>query len=309
LNNERNHEPRPPEDIKKLIYAKKEWPAHVCEINSNLDLYRVAKDGNFMQNPLEEDFNLVKEKLLYLNEHLFKEKIKRFINSLKPQKILLIVGMPAVGKSTILLSFLDRCLEENLGDWTKIFFLNPIEEYLDETIRMGIVRSKIAEAVKSKLEEFPLEEFLSDTLLVVDGLYREGKHEVDKIFQLFNHVREEKFRLIATLRTHELEELKHRDEWREFVNLIIIEYIGPDKEAIRPILIKLIQYHKNELKPFMDFSDKELENFFKCQEFENIVQMIVNKSGGVIGYLAYLFKDLIRAGEFSKDLIKKYPLE
>ena len=281
-------------DYEPLISGKQ---SHIYEINSNETLYKVADDSNFVQN--KENFRLKRNKIIYYNKQMINKKINQLITELSPQKIVCITGTPAVGKTTLLFYFLDYCLKKNLGEWRKIFFLNPEKEYLMKSLAKFIIE------FKEKDKEISFE----DILLVIDGLYRGQENEDKKIQMLFKEVREKGYRLLVTIRENELDVLQKSlgDDWRKFENDIIIETIKPDREIIQPILINLLREKKNNFKNLKDFSDNELEDYYKSKDFNDLSEIVINKSQGIAGYVTYLIEDISKLGEFSKETIEKYP--
>lgn len=296
--NESGGYPEVPWEVERVFGKEIEEKALVCQIGSSEALYRVAGDSNFMQNRMG-DFRAKIERMLYFEKHKTDERIRNLADKLTAQTIAFITGPPAVGKSTFMLYFLETCIRQNIGSWRRVFFINPSEDYLDKTLESGLLQRLLGKDALSP----------DDSLLVVDGLYRGEPNEDEKAFRLFRQVREKGYRLLITIRSHELDELRKKlgNRWGALEGDIRLERLEPNKEIVKPVITNLLRETKSSFLRFRDLSDHELEAFFADVEFEEIVKIIRDKSNGLVGYLNYLMEDLSKNGEFSKEEILEYP--
>jgi len=287
-----------PREVERVFGKEIEERALICQIDSSKALYKVATDSNFMQNRMG-DFQEKIRRILYFDEQKTHGKIRNIADKLTPQTIAFITGPPAVGKSTFMLYFLEICLGQNIGSWRRVFFINPSEDYLEKTLESGLIQKLLGKDALSS----------DDALLVIDGLYRGEPNEEEKAFRLFRHVREKGYRLLVTIRSHELDELKKKlgRRWAALEGDIHVEQLEPNKEIVRPVIKNLLKEKKSNFLKFRDLSDQELEAFFADVEFEEIIKIIREKSNGLVGYLNYLMEDLSKKGEFSKEAVLKYP--
>lgn len=279
--------------------------ALICQIDSSEPfsraletLYRIARDSNFMQNKMA-DFKAKRDRILHFEKQKTDQKIRSLASKLVSQTVTFITGPPAVGKSTFMLFFLENCLRQKIGSWRRVFFINPFEDCLDRTLESGLIQKLLGKDGLSS----------DDALLVVDGLYRGEPDEEEKAFRLFREVREKGYRLLVAIRSHELNELKEKlgNRWAMLEGDIQTEPLEPDKEIVRPVIMNLLKERKAKFLRFRDLSDQELTSFFADREFKEIVKIIGDKSGGLVGYLVYLMDDLSNIGEFSEEAISKYP--
>jgi tetratricopeptide (TPR) repeat protein len=287
-----------PWEVERVFGKEIEEKALLCQIDSSEALYRVARDSNFMQNRMG-DFQEKIRRIIYFDEQKTYERIRNLADKLTPQTIVFITGPPAVGKSTFMLYFLEICLRQNIGSWRRVFFINPSEDYLEKTLESGLIQKLLGKDALSS----------DDALLIIDGLYRGEPNEEEKVFRLFRHVREKGYRLLVTIRSHELDELKKKlgRRWAALEGDMLVERLEPNKEIVRPVIKNLLKEKKSNFLRFRDLSEHELEAFFADVEFEEIIKIIREKSNGLVGYLNYLMDDLSKNGEFSKEAVLKYP--
>jgi len=295
----------PLEQVERVFGKEIEEKALICQIDfcepfshALEALYRIARDSNFMQNKMA-DFEAKRDRILYFEKQKTDQKIRSLASKLVSQTVTFIAGPPAAGKSTFLLFFLENCMQQKIGSWRRVFFINPFEDYLDRTLESRLIQKLLGKDGLSS----------DDALLVVDGLYRGEPDEEEKAFRLFREVREKGYRLLVTIRSHELNELKEKlgNRWAMFEGDIQTEPLEPDKETVRPVIMNLLKERKARFLRFKDLSDQELASFFAGTEFKEIVKIIGDKSGGLVGYLVYLMDDLSNIGEFSVETISKYP--
>ena len=301
------------EHLRERILPPPEFdPAVLHEIKKRNDLYKVAQDSNFLENK-EEDFKAKRENVFYFGDKDTIDRISgNIVDKLGRQKILFITGQPGVGKSTFLLFFLDKCLKEGIGEWQKVFFLNPRAEKLKKSLKI------IDGIMEEKSDEISPE----DVLLVIDALHREEEEEeyIDKCYDLFTKILEDKYSLVVTIRDSELAILKEKlgNKYNEFKNIVEIEPADPKKARIKRIFMNYLNYYKIKLLNIdLSFEDitkyvqegeiVSLEKSESYQEFDKCIQKVVEKSGGVPGYVKYLMEDISRKGELSPEIIEKYP--
>jgi tetratricopeptide (TPR) repeat protein len=227
---------------------------------------------------------------------------------------LFITGQPGVGKSTFLLFLLDKCLTEDIGEWQKVFFLNPNAEKLKKSLKI------IDGIMEEKSDEISPE----DVLLVIDALHREEEEEyIDKCYDLFTKILEDKYSLVVTIRDSELAILKEKlgKRYKEFENIIEEAPVDPKKARIKQIFMNYLNYYKDpKIKiPDIDLSFEDITKYVhegeivspekseSYREFDKCIQKVVEKSEGVPGYVKYLMDDISRKGELSTEIIEKYP--
>jgi hypothetical protein len=149
------------------------------EITDRNILYDVAQDSLFLENK-EEDFEAKRENVFYFGD---KDTIDR------------------ISRNIVLLFLLDKCLTEDIGEWQKVFFLNPNAEKLKKSLKI------IDGIMEEKSDEISPE----DVLLVIDALHREEEEEyIDKCYDLFTKILEDKYSLVVTIRDSELAILKEK---------------------------------------------------------------------------------------------------
>ncbi len=285
-------------------------PAVLHEIKKRNDLYKVAQDSNFLENK-DKDFKAKCENVFYFGDKDTIDRISgNIVDKLGPQKILFITGQPGVGKSTFMLFFLDKCLED--GEWQKVFFLNPRADKLKKAL--GIIDGMIEESNVLSPE---------DVLLVVDALHlkEDEKDYIEKCSNLFTKIIEDKYRLVVTIRDSELTMLKEKlDSWAEFEIIIEEERVNPKKARIKRIFMNYLNYYKDKIKlQNIDLSFEDITKYVQegekispgksesYQELDKCIQKVVEKSEGVPGYVKYLMDDISRNGLLSNGIIEKYP--
>jgi tetratricopeptide (TPR) repeat protein len=288
--------------------------AALHEIKDRNILHDVARNSNFLENK-EEDFETKRKKIFYFGDDQTIDRLSRdIVDKLCPQKILFITGPPAVGKSTFMLFLLDKCLREGIGEWQKVFFLNPNAEKLKKSLKL------IDGIMKKKSDEISPE----DVLLVIDALHRKEDEEryMDKCSELFTKILEDRYCLVVTMRDSEMAILKEMlgDRWAEFENIIEEEPVDPKKARIKQIFMNYLNYYKDKIKlQNIDLSFGDINRYIQegeivsaeksesYRELDKCIQKVVEKSEGVPGYVKYLMDDISRKGELSTEIIEKYP--
>jgi tetratricopeptide (TPR) repeat protein len=296
-------------------YPQSESDKTALRAIDNLEnLYEVAQDSLFLENK-EEDFEAKSKNIFYFGDEQTIEMLSRnIVDKLGSQKILFITGQPGVGKSTLLLFFLDRYIQECIDNCKNVYFLNPRAKDLKKSL--GIIDGKIEDPNKNISPK--------DVLLVIDALHREEEEEeyVDKCYELFTKVLEDKYGLVVTIRDSELAILKEKlgNRYKEFENIIKEEHVNPENTRIKQIFMNYLNYYKDGIEiPDIDLSFEDITKYVQegeivspeksesYQEFDNCIQKVVEKSEGFPCYVKYLVDDISRKGELSTGIIEKYP--
>jgi tetratricopeptide (TPR) repeat protein len=297
---------------KRLLPPPEFDTAALHEIETLNDLYKVARDSNFLENT-EENFKAKSKNIFYFGDKKTIDRIsENIVDKLRSQKILFITGQPGVGKSTFMLFFLDKCLKEGIGEWQKVFFLNPRANKLKESLE--IVYGEIEKSNKISPE---------NVLLVIDALHREEDEEeyMEKCSELFTKILEKKYSLVATIRDSELDMLQEKfDRWAEFENIVEIEPMNPENAKIKQIFMNYLIYYDDKITlQDIDLSFEDIAKYVQegemvppekrelYQELDKCIRKVVEKSEGVPGYVKYLMDDISKKGELSTEIIEKYP--
>jgi len=274
------------------------------EITNSNELYEITTNKyHFLENSFENDeFKIKKKSLFYFEKSKTEKKIKKFLNKLKPQQILLITGAPKIGKSTLLLFFLDQCLKRKLGDWKTIFFIDPV-----------LTIEELEDVFNQINNELKIKQFNpNEVLLAIDGLKRteeSNENYISKCDKLFQQVSTQGYILIATLRDDQsnLLNIDFEDKIKWGINKWIVYHIDEEKieshndfKDIKMVLIKYLNFYKEKIK-----CDLSIDS----PEFDECILILKKKWNGVIGDIAFLIDDIkISNHEFSKKTIQKYPV-
>lgn len=266
-------------------FVEEEESNLVKEVTTSNEFYKIMTHEYFIEDPFEKgEFEKKTENLFYFGEKTkFEEGVEDVIAKLYKYRILLITGKPRVGKTTFLLSFIDAIIKKRLGDFETIFFLDP-------SLTAEEFEKEVLDQIESKLE---FREYNPNkVLLVIDGLRRIESDEnyINKCKTLFKRVSDKGYRLIATLRDDQHETLKmefsDREKWGtdKWANFRTEEMkIEPNFNNVKMILINYLNYYKDTINLNFSFSDPE---------FNSCVEIVANKTEGIIGDVVYLIEDL-----------------
>ena len=287
------------------------------EVTTLNTLYELTKNGNFLEKPLkEEEWKSKREEVITFNERAIEDAISK----LTTHRILLISGQPNVGKSTFLLFFLDKCLERGIKDWSTVIFLNPAIKEKD----FDSVLEDVNTFIQSKDGQ-------NNVLLAIDGLHRRESDEnyVNKCLKLFEKASHSGYKIIATLRDSEKEFLKNKlenldewdiDEWAKLEPIMEEIKLTYKTEELKRILVNYLNLYREKIKlQNVSFDDMNMyvreavnippEKIEQYQRFNECMEIVVKKSEGLAGYIAFLIEDIAEhEGEFSKEIVKKYPI-
>jgi hypothetical protein len=192
---------------------------------------------------------------------------------LKTNSLLLVNGYQHVGKTTVLLCFLDECLKRNITPWKVIAFVNPIFQTPEDLV---ISLDEIDVELKMELKDYDSEQIL----FAVDGLKRaweDDENNAKKCCALFGWIRDHNYKLIASLRDDQKDSLERMLRKRDGNKWL---FFDPEEELIEPnpefanvkkLVISYLSYgsFKLNIRVPMTFDDPE---------FNECVRIIAEKS-------------------------------
>jgi hypothetical protein len=257
-------------------------------VNKLEELYEITTNHYFLEKPYKpnEFGNKIKKGVFY-----FGSKVEEAIEKINSKKILFITGNPNVGKSTFLLLFLHECLEKNIKNWDTIIFIN---------------RSITIEGLDSIFKNIEKKYGVSNILLVIDGFHlrEEDMFYIKKCLKLFRAVSTSPYRLIITLREHEINILKrdfenikkyNKDIWKEINQIAEIKEVSFKSDEMKKIVENYLNYYN-------------IVQNLKKSELDNCINIIVKKSGNLAGFSAYLIEYIVNRGQsFNINTVKQYP--
>jgi tetratricopeptide (TPR) repeat protein len=265
--------------------------------------------SEFLEDPLieKEWENKRKENVVDFD----KELLLRVLEKLAKHSILLVTGQQRVGKSTLLLYFIDECLKHAISPWRAFVFLDPFI-VTKKGDRRGDPLDRIQDIIETELRQYAC----SEIMFVIDGLKRDESDRdcAEKCAKLFEWISSHKYKLIATLRDYQkstLEEtLKNReiwgrDKWSSFS--IGEEKMEPPSEPyarfqrVRRLIISYLTFdhYRNKIRVPMGYDEPE---------FNECARILAEKSEGLVGYIVFLIEDMsISSHEFSRRTVEEYP--
>jgi len=265
----------------------------LCEL-TNID--------GFLESPLAEKEWELKTRSGVIS--LDAESLKSPLGKLTEHSLLLITGPQRVGKSTLLLHFVDECLQGTIGPWRIFVFINP---YLTPKELETVLYD-----VETKLTSF--RDYDSRQILfVADGLKRTGETDenyASKCHRLFEWISGHKYKLIASVRDDQKRTLRKILSDKERDGLDRWSPLDLDEEGLRPdgrfenvkkLLIKYLMcdLYKDEIRVPIAFDHPE---------FNECVKLVREKSDGLVGYIVFLVDDIsVSTHEFSRKTVERYP--
>lgn len=285
--------------VKEGVYPSEDFSI----VTSQDELCDLTTMRGFLENPLDKNEWEQKTKTGIIRFDA--ESLKSLLEKLTKHDLLLVTGPQQVGKSTLLLCFVDECLRGTIGPWKVIVFLNP---YLTaEDLKVVLVEAE------TELQR-GLRNYASRQILIaVDGLKRTGENDEEyasKCLVLFEWVLRREYKLIASLRDDQKRTLektlrdkeRHRlDKWKKLD--LDEEPLEPNDqfEDVRRMLVNYLTWdrYKRNIKISLSFDDPE---------FNECVKLVAKKSDGLIGYIVFLVDDISASShEFTMKTVERYP--
>ena len=281
-----------------------EYPAeHFFIVTSPDELPNLTNLPGFLENSLADNEWKLKRETDVIS--IDAKSLKSPLEKLTKHSLLLVTGPQRVGKSTLLLCFVDECLKGKISPWRVIVFINPYLTPED----LEIVLYEVETELQTRLKNYAPKQIL----FAVDGLKRTGETDENcarKCRKLFEWISSHKYKLIASLRDDQKRSLEKilRDKQRDGLDRWIP--LDLDEESVRPedefenLKKLLIKYLTCDL-----YKKIRVSMAFDDPEFNECVRILAEKSEGLRGYIVFLVEDIAASSphEFSRDTVEKRP--
>jgi len=285
--------------VKEGVYPSEDFSI----VTSHDEFCDLTTMRGFLENPLDK--NEWEQKTITGVISLDAESLKSLLEKLTKHNLLLVTGPQQVGKSTLLLCFVDECLRGKMGPWKVIVFLNPYFAAEDLKVVLGEAETELQRGLRNYASR--------QILFVVDGLKRTGENDEEyasKCLVLFEWVLKREYKLIASLRDDQkrtLEKIlrdkeRHRlDKWKKLD--LDEEPLKPNDqfENVKKLLVNYLTWdrYKKNIKISLSFDDPE---------FNECVKLVAKKSDGLAGYIVFLVDDISASShEFTMKTVERYP--